>query len=83
MGGTACTEPQCLYKGALYLIFYDSILNMYLILNPPPQSLVSLYLSHTHTHLTVHAYVCVYVYTICMYIGLYIHAANSIVDASP
>jgi len=25
MGRTACTEPQCLYKGALYL---------YLILNP-------------------------------------------------
>ena len=22
MGRTACTEPQCLYKGALYLIFY-------------------------------------------------------------
>jgi hypothetical protein len=21
MGGTACTEPQCLYKGALYLTF--------------------------------------------------------------
>jgi len=21
MGRTACTEPQCLYKGALYLIF--------------------------------------------------------------
>jgi len=22
MGRTACTEPQCLYKGALYLLFY-------------------------------------------------------------
>jgi len=22
MGRTACTEPQCLYKGALYLYFY-------------------------------------------------------------
>jgi len=22
MGRTACTEPQCLYKGALYLTFY-------------------------------------------------------------
>ena len=22
MGRTACTEPQCLYKGALYLFFY-------------------------------------------------------------
>jgi len=22
MGHTACTEPQCLYKGALYLFFY-------------------------------------------------------------
>ena len=21
MGRTACTEPQCLYKGALYLLF--------------------------------------------------------------
>ena len=24
MGFTACTEPQCLYKGALYLIIFDS-----------------------------------------------------------
>ena len=23
MGRTACTEPQCLYKGALYLYFYQ------------------------------------------------------------
>ena len=22
MGSTACTEPQCLYKGALYLYLY-------------------------------------------------------------
>jgi len=22
MGRTACTEPQCLYKGALYLFYY-------------------------------------------------------------
>jgi len=22
MGRTACTEPQCLYKGALYLFFF-------------------------------------------------------------
>jgi len=25
MGRTACTEPQCLYKGALYLFTYCSI----------------------------------------------------------
>jgi len=24
MGRTACTEPQCLYKGALYLFYLDS-----------------------------------------------------------
>ena len=23
MGRTACTEPQCLYKGALYLLNYS------------------------------------------------------------
>jgi hypothetical protein len=23
MGGTACTEPQCLYKGELYLYFWS------------------------------------------------------------
>jgi hypothetical protein len=23
MGRTACTQPQCLYKGALYLTFYS------------------------------------------------------------
>jgi hypothetical protein len=26
MGRTACTEPQCLYKGALYLTFYITCL---------------------------------------------------------
>jgi len=25
MGCTACTEPQCLYKGALYLIIFDNL----------------------------------------------------------
>jgi len=25
MGRTACTEPQCLYKGALYLTFFSTI----------------------------------------------------------
>ena len=24
MGSTACTEPQCLYKGALYFLFLYS-----------------------------------------------------------
>jgi len=24
MGRTACTEPQCLYKGALYLLIIDT-----------------------------------------------------------
>ena len=34
MGRTACTEPQCLYKGALYLTFtfYTIALNMYAML---------------------------------------------------
>jgi len=27
MGRTACTEPQCLYKGALYLYLYTTFLN--------------------------------------------------------
>jgi len=26
MGRTACTEPQCLYKGALYLYLLSSLL---------------------------------------------------------
>ena len=31
MGRTACTEPQCLYKGALYLLFYiENVLNQYI-----------------------------------------------------
>jgi hypothetical protein len=25
MGRTACTEPQCLYKGALYLSFFHTV----------------------------------------------------------
>jgi hypothetical protein len=25
MGCTACTEPQCMYKGALYLLLYHQI----------------------------------------------------------
>jgi len=27
MGRTACTEPQCLYKGALYLYLYTTLYN--------------------------------------------------------
>jgi len=27
MGRTACTEPQCLYKGALYLLLYRNKLS--------------------------------------------------------
>jgi hypothetical protein len=33
MGRTACTEPQCLYKGALYLyfyIYYDKPIQIYI-----------------------------------------------------
>jgi hypothetical protein len=26
MGHMACTEPQCLYKGALYLYFYEAFI---------------------------------------------------------
>jgi hypothetical protein len=26
MGRTACTEPQCLYKGALYVVYETNIL---------------------------------------------------------
>ena len=32
MGRTACTEPQCLYKGALYLFTFTC-------LSPPPRKL--------------------------------------------
>jgi hypothetical protein len=33
MGRTACTEPQCLYKGALYLLPYHQIYIYCLIRN--------------------------------------------------
>jgi len=29
MGRTACTEPQCLYKGDIYLFFYAFIIKAY------------------------------------------------------
>ena len=29
IGCTACTEPQCLYKGALYLLYVPKINNVY------------------------------------------------------
>ena len=32
MDRTACTEPQCLYKGALYLFFYHTRNKMYVYL---------------------------------------------------
>jgi len=34
MGRTACTDPQCLYKGALYLCFFllDIISQLYPVL---------------------------------------------------
>jgi len=25
MGRTACTEPQCLYKGALYFLYFNKL----------------------------------------------------------
>ena len=28
MGGTACTEPQCLYKGDLHLLSYNNKFKM-------------------------------------------------------
>ena len=31
MGGTACAEPQCLYKGALYLYLYHHLLLLHLL----------------------------------------------------
>jgi len=36
MGRTACTEPQCLYNGALYLI--SSGLSVKLTNHPPPST---------------------------------------------
>jgi len=30
MGRTACTEPQCLYKGAFYLFFYITLQYLHL-----------------------------------------------------
>jgi hypothetical protein len=33
MGRPACTEPQCLYKGALYLFFLNEV-NFIIIINP-------------------------------------------------
>ena len=32
MGCTACTEPRCLYKGALYLTFVENEITLYLLL---------------------------------------------------
>jgi len=32
MGRTACTEPQCLYKGALYLFFFLTVVRNYSLL---------------------------------------------------
>jgi hypothetical protein len=29
MGHMACTEPQCLYRGALYLYFLPSFIHLY------------------------------------------------------
>jgi len=43
MGRTACTEPQCLYKGAIYLFFFTNYyhsLSM-LLLSPIHDQLVS------------------------------------------
>ena len=31
MGRTACTEPQCLYKGTLYPFFYLTVGHMYFL----------------------------------------------------
>ena len=38
MGRTACTEPQCLYKGALYLYLYLFSESKIVIFYPHPNS---------------------------------------------
>ena len=42
MGRTACTEPQCLYKGALYLNFYFTDMYIIMFLNTQAASPISL-----------------------------------------
>jgi len=71
MDRTACTESQCLYKGVLYLICYDSILSMYLILIPPTLMSLSLSLSHIHTYNNTCICMCVCVYNVCVYRPIY------------
>ena len=59
MGRTACTEPQCLYKGDLYLYLYLSACTRVTFTLPLPQCLYKgdlyLYLSAcTRVHFTLH-----------------------------
>jgi len=44
MGRTACTESQCLYKGALYLYLTSTMRFFSSFLSPNPLSLLRLYL---------------------------------------
>ena len=49
MGRTACTEPQCLYKGELYLYLLNKILEISLIFGKLLASVDVLYLRGVKT----------------------------------
>ena len=57
MGLTACTEPQCLYKGALYFLPYISDITEYKYKSPSKGNQEFAHLS-THNDLCFHANSC-------------------------
>jgi hypothetical protein len=50
MGRTSCTEPQCLYKGALYLFFYTLRLELQPSSDRNDRYVVSPFLNSTLSH---------------------------------
>jgi hypothetical protein len=53
MGRTACTEPQCLYKGALYIYFYYAFMKAVYTVQAcvhGADTLLYLYSQKTHAH---------------------------------
>jgi len=62
MGRTACTEPQCLYKGDLYLFFtlQVELNNMYIYIECPRRNVpdfVRVFLMLKYTDITQNTYV--------------------------
>jgi hypothetical protein len=71
MGGTACTEPQCLYKGALYL-FLKGVKEG---LVPPQLTAACTYIEYLYFLLQISKFIKIYMHNMAFLTALLKNAA--------